>query len=148
MGTGRAKPFAKHTVHTVVYSGRAGTSSLATPPLLMASDEAPAIWGMCVLLCISLICNRCVVCDSLRSLLLYLSHQSLMQSVPSCYNAVSACRQLCRTWLSTDSILNTSLLCEVMMQLRYSFTVSIFSFTCCSLTCKVHIQSDTHMVAS
>lgn len=44
--TGRAKPFAKHPVHTVVYSGRAGTSSLSTPCLLMASDEAPAIWGM------------------------------------------------------------------------------------------------------
>ncbi|KAL3133386.1 hypothetical protein ABBQ38_007254 [Trebouxia sp. C0009 RCD-2024] len=43
---GRAKPFAKHPVHSVVYSGRAGTSSLSTPSLLMASDEAPAIWGM------------------------------------------------------------------------------------------------------
>ena len=44
--TGRGKPFAKHPVHTVVYSGRAGTSSLATPSLLLASDEGPAIWGM------------------------------------------------------------------------------------------------------
>ena len=53
---GRAKPFAKHPVHSVVYSGRAGASSLSTPSLLMASDEAPAIWGMCVSQLPCLIC--------------------------------------------------------------------------------------------
>lgn len=42
----KSKPFAKHPVHTVVFSGRAGTSSLTSPPLLLASDEGPAIWGM------------------------------------------------------------------------------------------------------
>lgn len=44
--TGRGKPFAKHPVTSVVYSSRAGTSSLATPSLLLSSDEGPAIWGM------------------------------------------------------------------------------------------------------
>ena len=44
--TGRGKPFAKHPVSSIVYSGRAGANGLATPPLLIASDEGPAIWGM------------------------------------------------------------------------------------------------------
>lgn len=44
--TGRGKPFAKHPVTSVVYSSRAGTSSLATPSLLLSSDEGPAVWGM------------------------------------------------------------------------------------------------------
>ena len=67
VATGRAKPFAKHPVHTVVYSGRAGTSSLATPCLLMASDEAPAIWGMCVPLCMSPVCNSLEMCHVLTA---------------------------------------------------------------------------------
>ena len=44
--TGRGKPFAKHPVQSIVYSGRAGANGLATPPLLIASDEGPAVWGM------------------------------------------------------------------------------------------------------